>query len=125
MWVPAAQWTTLTKSVTAGGTTVTVTAEPDRVAWDMGPDTVNCYTAGRVWVDGMGDDEVSPCQYAYEKTSKFEPGGVFKVTATFKYHVNWVCTGVCTQASGSLGIVDAPSGEGQVQVVQRQTVVVR
>jgi hypothetical protein len=125
MWVPGEQWQTLSKTVSTALTAVTVTAQPDRVAWDMGPDTVNCYTAGRVWADGMGDDEVSPCRYAYKKTSKFQPGGVFEVTATIKYQVDWTCTGVCTQASGTLGIVDAPSGVGQVQVVQRQTVVVR
>jgi len=42
LWVPESQWATLTKTVTAGGTSVTVTARPDRVVWAMGPETKTC-----------------------------------------------------------------------------------
>jgi len=125
MWVPESQWATLTKTVTAGGTSVTVTAEPERILWDMGPETKTCYAPGREWRDGMTDAAKTNCGYAYEVTSHFEPGGVFELSATIQYRVDWVCSGACTSGSGSLGLVDAPAGTGTLRVLQRQTVVVR
>ncbi len=125
LWLPESQWQALTKTVRAGGTAVTVTATPDRVVWDMGPGETTCFDAGRAWVDGMGDDAVTRCGYTYDETSTDEPEGVFGVTATISYAVDWSCSGVCTATSGSLGLVAAPAGTGTVRVVQRQTVVVR
>lgn len=125
LWVPEAQWQVLTKTVRAGNTSVTVTATPDRVVWDMGPEEKACFEAGRAWVDGMGDEAVTRCGYIYEQTSTTEPEGVFRVTATITYDVDWTCAGVCSTSSGSLGLVDAPAGGGTVRVLQRQTVVVQ
>ena len=125
LWLPSEQWRPLTKTVRAGGTAVTVTAAPDRVVWDMGPEVTTCFDAGRPWTDGLGDDAVTSCGYTYEQTSRSEPGDVFSVRATIGYDVAWSCSGACTSDSGSLGLVDAAAGEGRVRVVQRQTVVVQ
>jgi hypothetical protein len=125
LWVPEAQWRPLRKTVRAGATAVSVTATPSRVVWDMGPDETSCDNAGRVWRDGMGDSAVTRCGYTYEQTSEDERGGVFDVTATIDYEVDWTCTGVCTTDSGSLGTVAAPVGTGTMRVLQSQTVVLR
>ena len=124
MWVPRAQWATLTKTVTAGGTQVTVTARPSRVVWDMGPGTHTCYGPGEQWQSGMTDAARTSCSYTYETTSVAEPGHRFGLSAAIGYDVTWVCTGSCTQGAGSLGLVDAPAGTGELTVLQRQTVVV-
>lgn len=124
LWVPESQWATLTRTVTAGGTSVTVTAEPDRVVWDLGPGVTTCYDPGRVWRAGMTDEALTTCGYTYAVTSIAEPEGVFALSATIQYQVDWVCTGACTGSSGSLGLVDAPAGTGSLRVLQRQTVVV-
>jgi hypothetical protein len=124
LWLPGSQWRVLTKTVRAGGTAVRVTASPDRVVWEMGPGSTTCFGAGRQWVDGMGDGAVTRCGYTYDRTSTHEPGGEFEVTARIVYHVDWSCSGVCTSAAGTLGLIDAPAGVGRVRVVQRQTVVV-
>jgi len=124
LWLPPSQWQVLSKTVRAGGTAVTVTATPDRVVWEMGPGETTCFDAGRPWVNGMGDDAVTPCGYTYDETSAHEPDGIFPVTATITYGVDWTCSGVCTTTAGSLGLVDAPAGTGAIRVVQRQTVVV-
>ncbi len=93
--------------------------------WDMGPDEKACFEAGRAWLDGMGDEAVTRCGYIYEQTSMREPEGVFRVTATITYDVDWTCARVCSTSSGSLGLVDAPAGGGTVRVLQRQSVVVQ
>ncbi len=125
LWVPDSQWTTLTKTVTAGGTSVTVTARPDRVVWDIGPATKTCYVPGRAWHSGMTDAATTTCGYTYEVTSRSASNGAFALSATIQYQVDWVCVGACTSGSGSLGLVDAPAGVGRMQVLQRQTVVVQ
>jgi hypothetical protein len=124
LWVPASQWSRLTKTVTAGATAVTVTAKPTRVLWDLGPDTITCDSPGREWRDGMTDAARTTCGYIYRVTSSGEPRGVFGLSATIQYAVDWVCTGACRSGSGSLGMVDAPAGTGTLEVLQRQTVVV-
>lgn len=125
LWVPQSQWTTLAKTVTAGGTSVTVRATPRQVVWNMGTATTTCYSAGVVWQSGMTDAAETSCGYTYESSSESMPDGVFAITATIQYDVAWTCTGACTSASGTLGLVDAPAGAGALRVLQRQTVVVR
>lgn len=125
LWMPPGQWSTLKKSVSAGATTVTVTAVPDHVAWDMGPSTKVCYSAGREWKIGhMRKGSTSSCSYKYTKVSDFEPGNTFKVTATLTYQVDWQCTGTCLANSGTLGQVPGLPGTAQEQVGERQSVLV-
>lgn len=69
LWLPEGQWRPLTKTVTAGGTSVTVTARPENVLWDMGPELTTCFDAGRPWRAGMGDEAVTRCGYTYRETS--------------------------------------------------------
>jgi len=125
MWVPTAQWSTLTKSVTAGATRVTVSATPDRVVWNMGAGTKTCFGPGAEWRRGMTDVARTSCGFTYHSTSDSQSGQAFHITAAIQYDVTWVCTGACTQASGTLGLVAAPAGNGELTVLQRQTVVVR
>jgi hypothetical protein len=63
LWLPRAQWASLTKTVTAGGTTVSVRAVPSRVLWDMGPSTKTCYGPGAEWRRGMTDAARTSCGY--------------------------------------------------------------
>jgi len=125
LWIPAAQWSTLTKSVTAGATTVTVTAAPSEVAWTVGPKSLTCDGPGRAWVRGMTDAATTACSLTFDETSNGQPRGAFAVTAVIRYAVTWACSGTCPTGSGDFGLVDAPAGTGELTVLQRQTVVVR
>lgn len=125
LWIPDAQWRTLSKSVSAGATTVTVTAAPSQVAWNLGPTSMTCYGPGTPWQQGMTDAANTTCGYTYKDTSDSEPDGRFAVTATIRYQVTWKCTGTCPTTGGDLGLVDAPAGASTMRVLQRQTVVVR
>lgn len=125
LWVPRAQWTTLSKSVSAGATTVTVTAAPSQIIWDLGPTAATCYGPGEPWVRGMSDAARTNCGYTFEKSSGGEPDGRFVITATIRYWVTWSCSGACPTTGGELGLVDAPAGADAMRVLQRQTVVVQ
>lgn len=123
LWVPHGQWRTLSLTVTAGATSVTVTAEPQRVEWNMGPETVSCMDAGKQWRKGMSDEAKTSCSYAYKSLEDPE-GEEHEVSARIEYAASWTCSGACLTSSGDLGEVLAPAGEtASVTVYQRQTVV--
>jgi hypothetical protein len=125
LWMPPGQWSSLKKSVKAGDTTVTVTAVPKSVLWDMGPGSTTCYSAGRVWkTKEMPTGSTTDCSYKYEKISDFEPGKKFKVAATITYQVDWTCDGECLSDEGTLGEVPGPAGGAAISVGERQSVVV-
>lgn len=123
LWLPEAQWHALTETVTAGPTSVTVTAEPIRVDWDMGTDVTSCYDAGRVWTKGMTDAAKTSCSFAYESIEN-PTGDQHSVSAQLVYGVTWDCDGACLTPNGDLGEIDAPAGDATtIEVRQRQTVV--
>ena len=126
LWVPQAQWVPLSKTVRAGATSVTATAIPNLVTWNMGDGSpaFQCGDAGRPWESSYTDAAQTDCGYTYRTLSAGEPGGVFHITATISYFVTWTCKGACTSTSASLGLVAAPAGTGSIQSLQRQTVVV-
>jgi hypothetical protein len=125
LWIPAGQWATLHKSVSAGATTVTVNAAPSQIDWHLGPTSITCYGPGKPWVQGMAEAASTTCGYTYEETSDTEPQGQFHITATIRYQVTWSCSGTCPTNGGDLGLVDAPAGASTMRVLQRQTVVVQ
>ncbi|RHW28280.1 hypothetical protein D0Z08_04690 [Nocardioides immobilis] len=123
LWVPADQWRALRETVSAGPTSVTVTAAPARVEWDLGPETKICYDAGRAWVKGMTDAAKTTCSHAYEAIDN-PIGDTHDVSAQIVYGATWTCSGACVSPSGDLGEITAPSGETTtIEVRQRQTVV--
>ncbi|WP_162251491.1 MULTISPECIES: hypothetical protein [unclassified Nocardioides] len=124
LWIPRGQWATLRKSVTAGATTVTVTATPSHVFWELGPISTTCHGPGKQWSQGMTDAATTDCSVTFKKTSADEPTERFPISATIRYQVAWTCSGSCADANGDLGLVDAPAGTGAIRVLQRQTVVV-
>jgi hypothetical protein len=125
LWIPDGQWAILHKSVTAGPTTVIVTAAPSQVVWNLRPTQITCYGPGKPWVVGMTEAASTACGYTYQETSDSEPQGQFQIAATIRYRVTWSCTGTCPTTDGDLGLVDAPAGASTMRVLQRQTVVVQ
>jgi hypothetical protein len=125
LWMGQNQFRTLTLTVSAGGTSVTVRAVPVQATWVMGDgNTQQCQSAGRPWINGTTDSEQTECSYTYSMVSEPEPGGVFKVSSTITYQVDWTCSGACLSSSGTLGLVEGLPGTATLRVGERQTVVV-
>lgn len=125
LWVGAGQFESLAKTVTAGGTTVTVAAEPIRVWWDLGDGTeLSCASAGRGWKSDLGEGATTDCSHVYETTSASEPGASYTVRAAIYYEASWACSGACLRPAGSLGTVAGVASSVGVEVRERQSVVV-
>jgi len=117
LYLDPAGWTPRTATAAAGPTSVTVTATPTRVVWNMGehrPDrtssTVVCDGPGTAYRPG---GPPPPCGYTYRHAS---PGPTdegtgpgtgsgtlgFLVSAQAVWTITWTCTGVCDQDAGTL-----------------------
>jgi hypothetical protein len=124
LWMDPAQWAPLDLTVTAGPTSVTVTARPVRALWDVTEGSTTCGSAGRPWVTGMGDEEVTDCSYTFTRVSGGETNDAFAVTSTLVYQVDWTCAGGCLEDAGTLGEVPGVPGTAAIRVGERQSVVV-
>lgn len=83
----------ITASASAGGITVTATAELDRIEWDMGDGTtVTCEgtrAKGTPYNKSYGDQDSPTCGHRYKKTSGGKPNNAYTVTANAYWVVNW------------------------------------
>jgi hypothetical protein len=125
LWLPEAQWDSLSLTVTAGATSVTVTARPARVDWDLTEGTTSCVSAGRPWQRGMSDDARTDCSYTFLTLSDGQSDGRYAVSATIAYAASWTCSGACLLDSGDLGEVPSLTSNDGIEVDERQSVVVR
>lgn len=88
-------WRTLSTTAAVPGVSVTVTAEPARVLWDMGNgDKVVCDGPGSTYDPSRGEhDQPGSCFYRWRRSSAAEPDGTYQVTATLQWSVSWTVTG--------------------------------
>jgi len=106
----------ITRSVTAGTVTVTANAHLEKIVWDMGDDhPTTCHGPGTPY-DG-GDGESPTCGHTYGRSSAQQPDGVYTVTATAHWVVDWTGGG----QTGSIPVTVSRSA--QVRVGEIQTLV--
>jgi YD repeat-containing protein len=80
----------ITRTATAGPTSVTATAEVSKVVWDMGDGTrLTCRNAGTPWTPERGTGPSPTCGHRYLQPSTDDPGGTFTVRATAHWRVDW------------------------------------
>ncbi|MFF9705434.1 ATP/GTP-binding protein [Streptomyces griseofuscus] len=82
-------------TASAGGVTVTATAEVSSISWEMGDGTaaVVCKGPGARYIPSMGMARSPDCGHVYGRASIAEAGGKFHGTATATWTVNWQVTG--------------------------------
>ncbi|THV35687.1 hypothetical protein [Glycomyces buryatensis] len=117
--VSESSWNSVSASVTAGSVTVTATAAPSRVVWDLGDGSeVECEGPGTIWRPGMAPDAESPdgCDYTYTRSAS-----EVDVTATVYWTVAWTST---TGDSGSFADL-ATVSETTWEVAEARSVIVR
>ena len=97
MWVADTGPTSMgpiTRSATAGATTVRATAEVTKVVWDMGDGTrVTCRGPGTPWTQHQGTGPSPTCGHRYTRASTGEVGGTYTVRATAHWRVDWTGAG--------------------------------
>lgn len=117
LWIDGG-WGPLSKSATAGQTTVTVMVESVRVDYDMGAGSTSCGGPGTAWRGGNRVHSPSGCDFTYSSAGEYD------TSAVIQFQADWTCSGFCLANEGTLGVVAGPASSSSVQVSERQSVVV-
>jgi hypothetical protein len=124
MWVATPRTNTigpLTRSATAGATTVTATAKVDTITWNMGDHSqspVTCTGAGTPYDDSYGNTDSPDCGYRYQHISHGQPNNAYTVTATSHWIVTW------TAGAGQTGTINLDLTQTtQIRVGEAQALV--
>lgn len=113
LWVDAAAWVPMNTSASIDGVTVTTTAIPQRVRWDMGDgEQVVCAGPGTPY-DPAHPDATPACSYAFRRPAEHNV-----VTATIEWAVRWAAP-ASRAGGGDLGTVSRSSSVA-VRVVESQ-----
>jgi hypothetical protein len=123
MWVnrSATTYGPNTVSASAGGVTVTATAEVSKIVWQMGDGaTVTCTGPGTVYKASADMVKSPTCGHVYSQTSADQQGGKFTLSVTSTWRINWQvsggggATGQFTETRQS----QIRAGIGELQVVR-------
>lgn len=103
LWIDGGQWAPVNAQASAGGVTVTATAAPQSVTWDMGNgDTVVCTGPGTAYDPAVpAEQQTTDCSYTYRRSSAGLANEAYIVTATVRWDVTWTIVGA--PGGGSLG----------------------
>ena len=116
-WLGVENWQPNTVSASEGGLTITVTARPTSVVWQMGESSVTCIGPGARYAAGVREEQQrTDCSYTYRHSSAGQPGEKYQATATLRYAVTWSAS---NGESGSLG-TGSRTTPFAVRVAERQ-----
>jgi hypothetical protein len=88
LWVDSGSWGTRRATATAGGLSVTATAQPARVEWSTGDGGAEtCAGPGTPWKPGSDASKASSCSHTYVTPSP--PGGAYTLRATVTWEISW------------------------------------
>jgi hypothetical protein len=94
-WTPVSVWNTKAASVSAGGVSLTMTANPAYSVWSMGDGgSMTCRGPGTPYpAQPRRALRNSPdCGYTYAAPSTSHPGGSYPVSVTTHWKVAWTTT---------------------------------
>ena len=122
MWAKAPSSQTfgpITESASAGGITITATANVLHVTWDMGDGTeVVCDTAGTPYKPEFGRKDSPDCGHTYKKSSAGQTDDAYTVTATSSWVITW-------SGAGQTGTIrlDGLNRSTQIRIGEAQVLV--
>lgn len=109
----------LTETASAGGVSVTATANVLHVTWDMGDGSkVICDTAGSPYKASYGLKKSPDCGHTYTRSSAHEADDAYTVTATSSWVITWSGAGQTgtIRLNGLVRSTQIRIGEAQVLV---------
>jgi hypothetical protein len=107
-------------SATAGpvaGISVVADAEATKIEWDMGDGHRITCDEGVAWERGMNIGD-PPCGHQYERASRHRPGGVYQITATTTWVLEWRTEGLVDQDGGEFELPATATTTLQIDEVQ-------
>ncbi|MDQ3573310.1 MAG: hypothetical protein M3404_00015 [Actinomycetota bacterium] len=126
MWLDEATWGPRSTTASVPGVTVTATARPERVVWDMGNGAqVVCQGPGVPYdVSQPEEAQRSDCTYTYRRSSAAQPGQRYVISATVEWSATWSVAGAA--GGGALpGLSRSSSVAVRVAEIQAVNVVPR
>jgi len=88
LWVDSSSWGTRSATASAGGLSVTATANPTKVAWSTGDGhTEICNGPGAAWTSGTDPSKASTCGHTY--TTPSPKGRKYTLQATVTWEISW------------------------------------
>jgi hypothetical protein len=121
MWVDSPTGDTfgpITASASEGTVSVSATANVSSIVWDMGDGTsVKCDGTGTPYADRYGKQDSPTCGHRYDKMSTDQPDGVYQVTATSHWVVEWTGGGQSGTIDFDLATDALPIRIGEAQVL--------
>jgi hypothetical protein len=98
LWIDPGSWQPRQATAELAGFSVTVTATPVRVVWDMGDGegAVECDGPGAVWQPDGPEGQSTDCSYNYRWNSGDQPGGVYPASVTVEWAVGWTASNGAT-----------------------------
>lgn len=109
LWIDSAVWIDHSATASLPGASLTLTASPVLMTWDMGegsdrkgnPRLVRCASPGVPFdIDRPAAQQSTDCSYRYNTTSGSQPNSEFLVRPYIEWTRTWVCEPGC--GSGSL-----------------------
>ena len=91
LWLETGSWHPITATAAVPGESVTATATPTSVTWNLGDgNTIECQGPGTPYAATDSPGEASPnCGHTYTDTSAGQPNNAYTVTATVSWAVDW------------------------------------
>jgi hypothetical protein len=91
LWLEPDGWHPITATAAVPGESVTATATPTSVTWNLGDGTsMVCQGPGTPYTTADASGAPSPtCGYTYRTSSAGQPNDTFAVTATVSWSVSW------------------------------------
>jgi hypothetical protein len=116
----ATTWGPISKSVSAGGVTVTAKAHVTQIVWSLGDgSSVTCTSAGTPYAASYGKRPSPDCGHVYQKTSAGQSDGTYPIQAVSTWSVAWTAT---TGQAGTITTTRTSNGQvaiGQLQVLNQ------
>ena len=122
-WIWVEDWSSTSRTATAGGVTATVTTTPVRQEWDFTPGRHDPDTEGGCGGPGarydpsrQPEDQSTECSITFRHSSAAEPGAAYEGHLSVVYEVTWTSN---IGVGGALGevrrttVVPVPVGEQQ------------
>jgi hypothetical protein len=121
MWTPATEqtWSPAPLRVLVLGWVLVVRATADRMVWDLGNgDVVVCdHGPGTPYQDPYGAGQSPDCGYpGYRWPSSARPGGVYQVSATTFWRIDWWFETAAGTRTGLAGVEQTSRAAGPVPV---------
>ncbi|MGW0436479.1 hypothetical protein ACWDV4_28510 [Micromonospora sp. NPDC003197] len=114
-------WGPQRASASAPGLTVRIEARVEKIVWTMGNGSrpITCTNPGVVYNPVLHRDTTPTCGYAgYPRSSRSQPGGTYKITATTTWRVTWTGGG----RQGTLPLQTRTSDPREIRVDELQVV---